>query len=154
MNIYMDFIPSMVLPDGVIRGPAGSGRVSAVLRDDVAAAAAAVLTADGHEGRTYDLTGGESFTLTEAAERMSAISGKVIRFQDETDEEAFASREVFGAPDWEVRGWVSSYQAIRDGSLEPVSPSVRELTGRDPVAVAEYLEAHPESLAHVTADPA
>src|SRR6201991_2683171 len=41
MNLYMDFIPRMVGEDGVIRGPAGDGRVSAILRDDVAAAAAA-----------------------------------------------------------------------------------------------------------------
>ena len=50
MNLYMDFIPNMVGADGVIRGPAGDGRVSAILRDDVAAAAAAVLTSDGHDG--------------------------------------------------------------------------------------------------------
>ena len=34
----------------MIRGPAGDGRVSAILRDDVAAAAAAVLPSDGHDG--------------------------------------------------------------------------------------------------------
>ena len=50
MNLYMDFIPAMGV-DGVIRGPAGDGRVSAILRDDVAAAAAAVLPSDGHDGR-------------------------------------------------------------------------------------------------------
>ena len=44
MNLYMDFIPGMAV-DGVIRGPAGDGRVSAILRDDVAAAAVAVLRA-------------------------------------------------------------------------------------------------------------
>ena len=44
MNLYMDFIPNMVGADGAIRGPAGDGRVSAILRDDVAAASAAVLT--------------------------------------------------------------------------------------------------------------
>ena len=36
--------------DGVIRGPAGDGRMAAVARDDIAASAAAVLTEDGHEG--------------------------------------------------------------------------------------------------------
>ncbi len=154
MNIYMDFVPSMVSADGVIRGPAGDGRLAAILRDDVAAAAVAVLTSDGHDGATYDLTGRESFTLTQAAELMSASTGKPIRFVDETDEEAFASRSVFGAPDWEVRGWVSSYQAIRDGSLEAVSPSFRRLTGREPISLTEYLTAHPESLDHVTAGPA
>ena len=50
MSLYLDFIPSMAGPDGVIRGPAGDGRVAAVLRDDVAAAAAPVLTSEGHDG--------------------------------------------------------------------------------------------------------
>jgi uncharacterized protein YbjT (DUF2867 family) len=132
MNLYMDFIPAMNV-EGVIRGPAGEGRVSAILRDDVAAAAAAVLTSDGHDGATYDLTGPGSFSLAEAAALLGA------RFEDETDEQAYASRAGYGAPEWEVRGWVTSYQAIRDGSLDVISPAVRELTGRAPTALAEYL---------------
>jgi uncharacterized protein YbjT (DUF2867 family) len=152
MNLYMDFIPSMVLPEGVIRGPAGDGRVAAVLRDDVAAAAAAVLASGGHDGATYELTGPESFSLGDAAEAMSRLTGKAVRFEDETDEEAIASRAGFGAPEWEVRGWVSSYQAIREGGLARVTSDVRELTGRDPVALADYLRAHPEALDHVAGD--
>ena len=136
MNLYMDFIPNMVGADGVIRGPAGDGRVAAILRDDVAAAAAAVLLSDGHDGTTYDLTGPSSFSLAEAAALIGA------RFEDETDEQAYASREVYGAPAWEVRGWVTSYQAIRDGSFDVVSPAVRSLTGRDPISLATYLRAH------------
>ena len=50
MNLYMDFIPGMAGADGVIRGPAGDGRVAAILRDDVAATAAAVLGSTGHDG--------------------------------------------------------------------------------------------------------
>jgi uncharacterized protein YbjT (DUF2867 family) len=149
MNLYMDFIPAMVSPDGTISGPAGDGRVAAILRDDVAAAAAAVLTSDGHDGHVYDLTGPDAFTLTEAAGLMSAASGKAIRFHDETDEEALASRAASGAPDWEVRGWVSSYWAIRDGSLTPPSADVLHLAGRGPVPLSEYLRVHPEALDHV-----
>src|SRR4051812_23996290 len=135
MNLYMDFIPNMVGADGVIRGPAGDGRVSAILRADVAAAAAAVLVAPrSHAGRSYDLTGPSSFSLAEAAALLGA------RFEDETDEQAYASRAIYGAPEWEVRGWVTSYQAIRDGSLEPVSSAVRDLTGRAPTSLATYLE--------------
>jgi uncharacterized protein YbjT (DUF2867 family) len=133
MSLYMDFIPSMVGRDGVIRGPAGNGRLAAVLRDDVAAAATAVLASGGHDGRTYDLTGPSSFSLGEAAALMGAT------YVDETDEEAYASRAVYGAPDWEVEGWVSSYQAIRDGSLDVVSSDVRDLTGREPTALAAYV---------------
>lgn len=149
-NLYMDFIPFMVAPDGVIRGPAGDGRVAAVLRDDVAAALSAVLSADGHDGRIYDLTGPEAFTLADAAEAMGRLTGKPVRFHDETDDEAFASR-AGQAPDWEIRGWVSSYWAIRDGLLEDVSPHVRDLTGSDPVSLSAHLRAHPEALDHVSA---
>jgi uncharacterized protein YbjT (DUF2867 family) len=133
MNLYMDFIPSMVGEDGVIRGPAGDGRLAAILRDDVAGACAAVLTSDGHDGATYDLTGPEAFSLAEAAALLGA------EYHDETDEEAFASRAKFGAPEFEVRGWVSSYWAIRDGSLGAVSDDVQRLTGRAPRSLAEYL---------------
>ncbi|MDA0179831.1 SDR family oxidoreductase [Solirubrobacter phytolaccae] len=138
MNLYMDFVPSMVGADGVIRGPAGDGRFAAILRDDVAAASAAVLMSDGHDGQSYDLTGPSAFTLAEAAALMSH-DGRPVRFHDETDEEAFASRASYGAPDFEVLGWVSSYWAIRDGSLERVSDGVRRLTGRDPVSLEAYL---------------
>lgn len=149
MNFYLNFIPSMAGPDGVIRGPAGAGRVAGVLRDDVAASVAVVLTQNGHDGRTYDLTGPWAFTLGEATELMTRLTGRRIRFRDETDEEAFASRAHFGAPDWQVRAWVSSYWAIREGSFENVSSHVQELTGRQAVSLTGFLEAHPEALAHV-----
>ena len=147
MNLYMDFLPAMADEDGVIRGPAGDGRMAALLRDDVAASAAAVLTAAdpaAHDGRTYELTGPESFSFAEAAETMSRLTGRTIRFHDETDEEAFASRAHFGAPDFEVRGWVSSYQAIRAGELDGVTQDVRALTGRDPVGLEDWLRTHPD----------
>lgn len=139
MNLYMDFIPSMVDPHGVIKGLAGDGRVSAIPREDVAAACAAVLCSAGHEGRTYDLTGRESFSLAQAAALMSR-PGKTVRFVHETDQEAWASRLHYGAPDFEMRGWISSYQAIRDGSLALVSGDVMALTGRQPTTLEVYLK--------------
>jgi uncharacterized protein YbjT (DUF2867 family) len=139
MNIYMDFIPSMAGEDGVIRGPADAGRVAAVLRDDLADAVAVVLTESGHEGRAYDLTGPEAFTLAEAAEEISRATGRHVVFQDETLEEARASRAVFGAPAWQVEAWISSYVAIANGELEQVSQDVEKLTGHPPKSLREYL---------------
>jgi uncharacterized protein YbjT (DUF2867 family) len=135
MSLYLDFIPSMVGKDGAIRGPAGDGRLAAVLRSDVAAAAAAVLTSDGHHDHTYNLTGPATFSLAEAAAALGAT------FIDETDDEAHASRSIYGAPNWEVTGWVSSYQAIRDGSLDLVSSDVPDLTGHPQLGWKEYLTA-------------
>jgi NAD(P)H dehydrogenase (quinone) len=143
MNLYMDFLPAMVAPDGALRGPAGDGRVAAILREDVAAGVAAVLGTEGHDGRTYDLTGPSAFSLAEAAAAMTRVTGRPVRYEDETDEEAYASRAGYGAPDWQVEAWVTTYHAIRDGSLAAVSPDLRMLTGRS----ATSLEAHLRSAA-------
>jgi NAD(P)H dehydrogenase (quinone) len=67
---------------------------------------------------------------------------------------AYASRESFGAPDWEVPGRVTSYLAIRDASLERITDAMRELTGRHPSSLDGYLRARPESLEHVTGEGA
>ncbi|HEU4945959.1 MAG TPA: SDR family oxidoreductase [Kribbella sp.] len=138
-NIYLDFVPGFVGEDGVIRGPAGDGRVAAVTRDDVAEVAARVLVEDKHSGLTYDLTGPEAFTLAEAADQLSAAWGRPIRYQPETLDEAYRSREQYGAPPWEVAGWVTSYAAIASGELSFVSSAVEDITGRPPIGLAEYL---------------
>ncbi len=142
MNLYMDFVPSMAGEDGVIRGPADEVRLAAVLRDDIADAVAVILTEPGrHDGRAYDLTGREAFTLAEAAAEMSHSLGRRIEFVDETLEEARASRAVYGAPDWQVEAWISSYVAIANGELEHVSDDVERLTGHRPKTLREYLSA-------------
>jgi uncharacterized protein YbjT (DUF2867 family) len=133
MNLYMDFIPHFAGEDGVIRGPAGEGRLAAVLRDDLADAVVAVLTSDGHDGAVYDISGPTAFSLSEIAELLGA------QYVDETEEEAYASRAGYGAPDWEVEGWVTSYLAIRNGELERVSGDLRRLIGRDGKSLQEFL---------------
>ncbi|TDU87453.1 uncharacterized protein YbjT (DUF2867 family) [Kribbella voronezhensis] len=138
-NMYLDFIPGFAGEDGVIRGPAGDGRVAAVLREDVADVAAKVLLEPAHSGQTYDLTGPAAFTLAEAAAMMSEAWGRPIRYEAETLDEAYRSRESFGAPPWEVAGWVTSYAAIASGELSEVSSAVEDITGHPPTGLAEYL---------------
>jgi NAD(P)H dehydrogenase (quinone) len=154
-NLYVDFLPLMVGADGVIRGPAGDGRVAAVARDDIADVAAAVLgdAGDGHDGRTYDMTGPEAFTLAAAAEELSRVAGRTITYHAETLEEAYASRAHYGAPDWEVAGWVTTYAAIANGDLEAVSGDVAAAAGHPPMSLAEFVRRNPDSLPLRGAEP-
>jgi NAD(P)H dehydrogenase (quinone) len=138
-NLYLDFVPGFAGEDGVIRGPAGDGRAAAVLRDDVAEVAARVVIDAAHSGMTYDLTGPSAFTLAEAAAMLSEAWGRPIRYEAETLDEAYRSRECFGAPAWEVAGWVTSYAAIASGELGEVSSSVEDITGHPPIGLSEYL---------------
>jgi uncharacterized protein YbjT (DUF2867 family) len=151
-NMYADFIPFLAGVDGVIRGPAGDGAVAAVARDDVADVAARVLLdePERHDGRTYDLTGPRAFTLAEAADLLSEISGRPVHYLAETEDEAYASRAGTGQ-DFEIAGWVSSYQAIATGELSDVSDDVLALTGSPAMSLRDVLRRHPETWAHLVA---
>ena len=54
-------------------------------------------------------------------------------------EEAYASRAHYGAPAWEVDGWVSTYTAIAAGEMAGVSDVVPRLTGHPATSLAELL---------------
>ena len=140
-NFYLDVLPYFADAAGVIRGPAGDGRVAAVARADVAEVAAAVLRSPAdHAGATYELTGPEAMTLAEVAARASVVLGRTLRFEDETVEEAYASRRAaYGAEDWQLDAWVSTYTAIRDGEVAAVTDDVRRITGRPPRSLEDVL---------------
>lgn len=138
-NLYLDLVPALV-EDGVIRGPAGTGRLSAVAQADVARSAAAILRSpEDYAGRVYRLTGSEAFTLAEAAAIISELTPATVRFEDESYEEALASRAHHGAPRWQVEAWISTYTAIARGEMAEVSDDVERLTGRAPLTLGQLL---------------
>lgn len=139
-NFYADFMPKMLGDDGVIRGPAGDGRVALVAQRDVAAAAGAVLLrADEHRNATYTLTGPEALTLAEVADIMTTATGRDVTFHNETLDEAYASRASYGAPDWMVDAWVSTYTSIAAGEVAEITDDVSRLTGRPATSLQELL---------------
>lgn len=139
-NLYADFLPMMAGKDGVIRGPAGDGRAALVAQDDIADAAVAVLRSfSDHAGKTYAMTGPAAISLAEAAATVSEVTGRPTRFENETLDEAYASRAVYGAPDWQVEAWVSTYTSIASGELSAVSDDVARLTGHQPTSLRELL---------------
>lgn len=147
-NLYQDLLPSFADADGVIRGPAGAGRVAAVARDDIADVAAAVLRAGGgrgtspHDGLTYDVTGPTALTLHEVADTITRVTGRTVTYEPQTRQEAYASRAHYGAPEWEVTGWVTSYEAIARGALRRVTDTVERVAGHPPINFEGWLTAN------------
>jgi NAD(P)H dehydrogenase (quinone) len=150
-SMYLDVVPYFVGEDGLIRGPAGDGRVSAVTRDDIAACATVVLTEDGHAGAAYEMTGPEAFSMAEVADRVGRVVRRDLGYVDETMEEARASRAPTGAPAWQIEGWVTSYAAVAAGEWERVSDDVERLTGRKPRTLEDFMRENPQSYAHLQA---
>jgi uncharacterized protein YbjT (DUF2867 family) len=115
-----------------------------VARADVIDAAVAVLldAARGesrHDEVSYGLTGPAALTLDEVAATITRVTGRQVRYQEETVEEAYASREIYGAPRWQVEAWVSTYTAIAAGELEEVTDDVSRVTGRAALSLEELL---------------
>jgi len=141
-NLYIDFFPLMVGDDGVLRGPAGEGRVAAVAQDDIADVAVAVLREpQQHVNARYDLTGPAALTLREVAATITEVTGREVSYQDESLNEAYVSRAAYGAPAWQVDAWVSTYTAIASGELDGVTEAVVTLTGHSATGLADYLSA-------------
>jgi NAD(P)H dehydrogenase (quinone) len=148
-NIYLDFVPFFAGADGAIRGPGGDGSFAPVARDDIADVVVELLTNPDRDGQAYEVSGPESFTLAEAAERLGTAIGREITYVDETLEEAWTSRRPSGEPDWVLEGWVTTYVAIAKGELADVTSTVKDLTGHEPMRLEELLERYPESYSHL-----
>jgi NAD(P)H dehydrogenase (quinone) len=163
-SLYMDNAAAHASDDGIIRGPAGEGRVSWVARDDVADVAVATLTGSGHEGRTYDVTGPEALTMVETAERLSAVTGRKISYRALSPHEVRVHRNAsrlekweaerraltgHGMEDYELEVWISHYLQMATGEASIVSDTVPRLTEHEGQPLADYLQEHPECYRHL-----
>jgi len=115
----------------VLRLPMGRGSISAVDVRDIAACAAAVL-ARGPLGRPAVLTGGESFTLAEAAAVLAEHSGVPVRYDDEDPKQHLDSMLARGVERAEAESIAVLYELGRSGYLDRVTGEVEALTGRPP----------------------
>ena len=115
-NFYLDFFIDIALENREIRGPAGSGLVSAVARKDTSRVAAEILlNPKKWEKQTLNLTGPEELSMEEIVALLSKETGDAIAYVDETVEEAYASRKKWPAQTWEYDAWVTTYTAVKAG---------------------------------------
>jgi len=147
-TLYADYAPRLVGQDGVIRAPAGHGRLAWVARADVARLAVVLLTEPGHEGQVYDVSGPHAIDLHETARILTKATRRAITYHAETLAEARESRA--GHPDWLVDGWIGSYLMLETGEGSVTSHTIEHLTGQRPMTLPEFLAAEPASFAHLT----
>ena len=139
-NFYLDLFIDIALENGEIRGPAGSGLVSAVARKDTSRVAAEILLhAKKWENQTLNLTGPEDLSMEEIVAHLSKETGNSIRYVDESLEEAYELRKKWPAQTWEYDAWVSTYTAIKVGEQAGVSTDVEKVLGHPASSLLDIL---------------
>jgi len=140
-NFYADFFVDLCREYGEIKGPAGNGKVSAVVRSDVSEVAAKILENPGKwENQTLNMTGPEELSMDEIVKAVSKYFGKEIKYIEETVEEAYESRKIWKAEQWEYDSWVSTYTAIAENEQSGISNDIEKVLGRKAASLVEYLE--------------
>jgi NAD(P)H dehydrogenase (quinone) len=110
-----------------------------VVRDELGAAAAAILGTPGHEGITYHGTGPAAVSQAQLAEAASRAAGRPVRFVALNEAQAAAGLAAAGLPPALVDVLSRFQRAMRDGAFDLVTGDIERLTGRKATPVTDYL---------------
>jgi uncharacterized protein YbjT (DUF2867 family) len=127
---------------GKLFAPAGDAGISMIHPQDVAAVASVALVEDGHEGKTYTLTGPEAITFGQVAGYLREALGREIEYLNVPDEAALHSMVEQGLPEFVAGQIVTVFGFLRDGAQERTTGTVLTLTGRDPGGFAKFASEH------------
>ena len=130
----------VALANGALFGSAGEGRISSATREDLAEAAAVVLTADGHENTTYELVGDTSWTLADLGAEISKQTGKNIPYRNLPEADYAAALEGVGLPKGLAAALASYDVSASLGALYGNERALVELIGRPTTPLAISVE--------------
>lgn len=119
---------------GSLIGSAGDGQVAFAAREDLAEAAAIVLTRDDQAGMTYELTGDTVWTLSELAAEAAAQSGTSLIYTDLPAEQYQQILTQVGLPDHIVDLIIDADVGISQGSLSTITSDLPTILGRTTTA--------------------
>lgn len=135
---YASSIPASIQAGGVI-GSAGEGKISSASREDYAEAAAVVITTDGHENKTYELAGDESYTLSDFAAEITKQTGKDIPYNNLSEADYTTALVSFGLPQGFAAILADSDAKASEGSLYSQDNTLSKLIGRPTTSLADIV---------------
>lgn len=147
-NLYTDlFLMSapQAIKSGQLFAATGQGRAGYVTREDCARAAAAALMRET-ETKTYDVTGPDLVSQADLAAILSDLSGKTIAYVPITVDDLRAGMIANGLPPTTADAFASFDEAIAKGHMAVSTNAVKDLTGKAPASVRDFLGKNAASL--------
>ena len=137
MPAYFRQVPN-ITAKGAIFLPMEDARIASIDVGDIAEIAARVLTGAGHEGKIYPLTGPQALTMAEVAEKLSAATGKTIRYVNVPPEAARQAQLAAGMPPFLADALFELFAERRNGKEARVWPDAAALLGRPPTSFDDF----------------
>jgi uncharacterized protein YbjT (DUF2867 family) len=134
-------VPSIVAT-GRLPLPMEDARIASIDVGDIAEVAAAILTGSGHEGAVYPLTGPEALSMAEVAAKLSAATGRTVRYVNVAPEQATTARLAAGVPPFAAEALAELFAERRKGKEAHVSPTVQTILGRPATGFDEFAVRH------------
>jgi NAD(P)H dehydrogenase (quinone) len=138
-EVYTDQIATH-LAHGVV-GSATDGRIASAARRDYAAAAAVVLTSEGHEKTAYELNGDTNYSLAEYAAELTRQSGQEVAYSNVSPAEHAQVLVAAGLPEPVARLFVGVDDAISRGLLSGRGRALSRLIARPTTPIADTIAA-------------
>ena len=136
---YLASAPA-ALEHGVFIGAAGEGKIASATRGDYAAAAARVISEDGHAGKTYELAGDAGWTLSQLAAELAKQSGKKVVYQNLSEADFAAALKGVGLPAGLADMLADSDTGASKGGLFDDSHTLSKLIGRPTTSLADSVK--------------
>jgi uncharacterized protein YbjT (DUF2867 family) len=143
MQNFINYFPPR---DGAIYLPWGNGKASLVDTRDVAAVAAEALTRDGHERKTYALTGPAALGIAEVASILSAVAGREINYVDVPESAARDGMLQAGLPQWQVEGIMELHAINKQNRWATVTNDLEKVTGKPAITFAQFARDHAQNF--------
>lgn len=142
-TMYADALTQILGPNAVnqdINLPGGDGKVPYALRREMGEATANLLLQDGHENKTYDITGSHSYGYQDVATALSNISGKEIKYNNISEDDLKNVLKQIGFPDFVIYLHAGTIYDIKTHQYEIESKSLADLLGRPTASLSQFLK--------------
>ena len=143
MQNFMNYFPPR---DGTIYLPWGNGKASFIDTRDIAAVAAEALTSDGHEGKTYTLTGPAALGIAEVASILSEVAGREIKYVDVPESAAHDGMLQAGLPHWQVDALMELHAINKQNRWDAVTNDIEKVMGKPATTFAQFARDHAENF--------
>jgi uncharacterized protein YbjT (DUF2867 family) len=146
MQVYLREAPAIVAKRALFL-PLENVRLAPIDLDDIAKVAFAVLRGGGHEGRSYEMTGPESLTMAEIAERISVAIGETVRYVNVAPAERRQALLASGMPVYMADALDEQAAERRRCTESRVDLSTHDAFGIRPTSFGEFARVHAEAFA-------